>query len=248
MMKAEFLDIVLYSTVAGLSTLAGVYLVKGFSEWTRRNSQYLISFAVGVIMATAFINLLPKAVSLSETWYAAALAAFLALYLIEFGLNIHFCRNEACEDEGHQRPVGRVSALGIGLHSLLDGFTIGVGFQAGFGIGVVTSFAVIFHELPEGAFTYTLLIHDQVEEGRATFFSWLVALATPFGAIATYFLVRDVSEATLGNLLAIAGGTFIYVGAADLVPETHRHSRIGNAVLVVIGVAFIVIVGRLVAN
>jgi len=245
-MEADFFDIALYSTVAGLSTVAGVYLVKGFSEWTRRNFQYLISFAVGVIMATAFIDLLAEAVSLSGAWFAGALAAFLVLYLIEFGLNIHYCRYEACKEEGHIRPVGRVSALGIGLHSLLDGFTIGVGFEAGFAIGVIASFAVIFHELPEGAFTYMLLIHDRVEEGRATIFSWLVALATPFGAIATYLLIRDVSEATLGILLAIAGGTFIYIAAADLVPETHRRSRIGNAALVLIGVAFVIVLGWLV--
>ena len=91
-----------------------------------------------------------------------------------------------------------------------------------------------------------LLIHDRVEEGRATIFSWLVALATPVGAIATYLLIRDVSEATLGILLAIAGGTFIYIAAADLVPETHRRSRIGNAALVLIGVAFVIVLGWLV--
>lgn len=246
-MKADFTDIVLYSSVAGLSTLAGVYLVKSFSAWTRRNSQYLISFAVGVIMATAFIDLLPKAVSLSRAWFVGALGAFLVLYLIEFGMNIHYCRHEACEQEGHHRPVGRVSALGIGLHSLLDGFTIGVGFEAGFALGVLASFAVIFHELPEGAFTYTLLLRDRVDERRATLFSWLVALATPVGAIATYLLVKDVSDDALGILLAIAGGTFIYIAAADLVPETHRRSRLGNAALVLAGVGFVVILGRLVA-
>lgn len=238
---ADFLNIFTYSAVAGLSTIAGVYLVRGSPDWTRRNSQYLISFAVGVIMATALFDLLPKAVDLSPAWPYFTLAAFLLLYLVEFGMNIHYCRHAECEADRDVRAAGRVSAIGIGLHSLLDGFTIGVGFEAGFALGVATSFAVIFHELPEGVFIYTLLLLDRVEEGRATFYSWLVALATPVGAIGTYVIVQDVPSPVLGVLLAVAAGTFIYIAAADLVPETHRRSRLGNGALVLIGVGFVLL-------
>jgi zinc transporter ZupT len=197
-------------------------------------------------MATAFLDILPEAHELSANWAFFALAAFLALYLVEFGLNIHFHEGHSHDLHAHQAAAGRISAFAIAIHSLMDGFTIGVGFGAGFALGVITSFAVIFHELPEGVFTYTLLMRDRVEERRATIYSWLVALATPFGAMITYLFVRNASEAVLGNLLAVAGGMFIYIGAADLVPETHRRSRLGNAALVMLGVGLVLVLTQLV--
>lgn len=235
-----FANIIVYSSVAGLSTVVGVYLVRRFAAWTRNNSMYLISFAVGVIMANAFFNLLPEAAKLDSAWVYFAFAGFIALYFVEYGMNTHYCHEEECE----VRSIGLISTVGIGLHSLLDGFTIGVGFEAGFALGVITSFAVIFHELPEGVFTYTLLMHDRVSERRSLIYSWAVALATPVGAVLTFLFVRGASEAVIGSLIALAGGTFIYIGAADLVPETHRRSTVWNALLVLAGAAFVLLLSR----
>lgn len=229
------LNIFIYSFVAGLSTVVGVYLVKAYAAWTKKNALYLISFAVGVILATAFFELLPEAVELNKLWPVAAFSAFIALYLLEYSLNIHYCHDPECT----VRQVGLISTLGIGFHSLVDGIVIAVGFETNIVLGILTALAVIFHELPEGIFTYTLLLHDNIPEKRSLIYSWLVALATPFGAVVTFALIRNVSEAVLGILLGVAAGTFIYIGSADLIPETHKKSTVWNAVLVLIGVVFV---------
>lgn len=232
---SQLFNIFIYSFVAGLSTVAGVYLVKAYASWTKRNALYLISFAVGVILATAFFELLPEAVELNKLWPWAVFLAFISLYILEYAINIHYCHDPECT----VRQVGLISTLGIGFHSLLDGVIIGVGFEVNPAIGILTSVAVIFHELPEGVFTYTLLLHDNVPERRSLFYSWLVALATPFGAVVTFFLIKNVSESVLGILLGVAAGTFIYIGSADLIPETHKKSTFFNAALVLIGVIFV---------
>jgi ZIP family zinc transporter/zinc and cadmium transporter len=129
---------------------------------------------------------------------------------------------------------------------LVDGITIGIAFQVGYAMGLMAALAVIFHETAEGIFTYTLLIHDNVSKDRSLFYSWLVALATPVGAILTYFLTRNISDFSLGALLAIAAGSFIYIGASDLVPATHKRQAFLNALLVLLGVGFILLMGCLV--
>jgi zinc transporter ZupT len=77
------------------------------------------------------------------------------------------------------------------------------------------------------------------------FYSWLVALATPVGAIATYFFTRGMSGISLGALLSIAAGSFIYIGSSDLVPATHKKQAFLNVVLVLLGVGFVILMGRL---
>ncbi|MFZ3063147.1 MAG: ZIP family metal transporter [Actinomycetota bacterium] len=239
-----FFNVLLYSFIAGMSTVAGVYLVKYFGVWTRRNSLNLISFAGGVLLATAFFELFPEALDLNRNWFYAAVIGVTALFLIEHFMVVHACHEDVCD----VHTMGVVGALGIGIHSLIDGIVIGIGFEASFALGVVTSMAVIVHELPEGVFTYTLLIADEVSERKSLIYSWIVALATPFGAVMTYLILRGLSPGVLGIMLALAGGTFIYVGAADLLPQVHRKPNALNAFLVIVGILFVLIVGRFVGG
>lgn len=234
---------VIASFIAGLSTIVGVQLVRRWPDWTRRNALAVLSFAVGVILAASFFELLPEAQALTASWPYWVLGAILALYLIEHIITIHGNR-EHYQPEFHS--VGIVSVLGIGIHSLVDGIVIGVGFEVSLTLGLIASVAVIAHELAEGVFSYTLLIHDQVAESRATFYSWLVALATPVGTLLTVLVTRDVPASVLGVLLAIAAGSFIYVGGSDLVPETHRKQpKLANIALVLAGVAFVLLISKL---
>lgn len=235
------LNITIYSFIAGLSTIVGVYLVRYFKNWTKRNSVYLISFAVGVLLSAAFLELLPEAIGLNAQWPFWALGTVIVLYLIEHTMIIHSCREEECEVHN----MGVMSLLGIGFHSLIDGITIGIAFQVGYAVGLMAAMAVIFHETAEGIFTYTLLIHDNISKSKSLFYSWLVALATPIGAVLTFFLTKNISGSSLGILLAIAAGSFIYIGASDLVPATHKRQAFLNALLVLIGVGFILLMGYL---
>ena len=234
-----FINVAFYSFVAGLSTIAGVYLVRRFGKWTRKNARYLISLAVGVLMGNAFFHLIPESQKLTNNWSYYVIVGFFVLFLVEHFMIFHACQEEECDIH----TLGAVGTLGIGFHSLVDGLVIGIGFATSFFLGVLNSLAVIFHEVPEGAFTYTLLIYDKVPERRTLFYSWLVALATPFGAITSFLLIRTTSESSLGVLLALAAGTFIYIGASDLIPQAHRRPNPIHAVLVLAGIGLVLLLG-----
>lgn len=237
----DFINILLYSTVAGLSTIAGAELVRKWEKPVVRNSIYMLSLAVGVILATASFELLPEAISLEKNWPVYLISGILLLYIFEHILTIHSCEDENCET----KAMGQISALGIGIHSLLDGFVIGVGFEANFSLGILTSLAVILHELPEGVFTYTLLRHDKIPEAKSQIYAWMVALATPLGAILTFLVIRGASLNFLGGLLAFSAGSFFYIATADLVPETHKKPSPWYFLLIFLGVGITLLIKRL---
>jgi zinc transporter ZupT len=224
------------SAAAGLSTLAGVYLVKFYADWTLRNSLSLVSFAGGVLLTTGFLELLPEAADKTGSWAGAALAGVIVLFAMEHFMAIHECQDVDCDIH----TSGTVTAVGIGIHSLIDGFVIGAGFQAGLAIGVAAVAAVIVHEVPEGVFTYGLLIANKEPGRKAMAISWAVALATPVGTAITYFALNGQSPNVLGVMLAFAAGTFIYVGAADLLPQLHRRPNYFALSVMLAGMAFII--------
>jgi len=237
----NFLNILISGLAAGAAALTGVYLVRHFDHKIRKHEIYLISLAAGLLLANAFLYLLPESMELAPFWSYWALAAIVILYLLEQAFMIHSCHEENCETHA----IGLMSLIGLAFHSLLDGLAIGISFEASFGVGLVSSAAIIFHKIAEGGCTYSLLVCDNAFKKRALTFSWMVALATPIGALLSFLFLQQVSRSALGVLLALAAGSFIYIGASDLLPATHKKSSWLNILFLFFGIAFVVLMGFL---
>ena len=231
-------NILVFSFIAGLATFLGALVFRRLGRRLDNYFVYLLSLAVGLFLANAFLHLLPEAIVLNSNWPYWLLGTIGAFYLLEQALMIHSCREENCE--AHAR--GLLGFLGLGFHSLIDGLVIGISFQAGITVGVVASLAIIFHKLAEGGFTYFLLAGDEKLRGRALGLSVLIALATPVGALFSIFWLSRISYELLGGFFALAAGSFIYIGASDLLPATHKRSGWWNAVFVFLGFLFVVLV------
>jgi zinc and cadmium transporter len=237
-----FANILLFSSVAGAATLVGIAMVLAAGRWTEKYSGFVVSAAAGFLVAITAAHVLPEALELNRFAPLWFVVGFVVFFATEHVVTIHACGHKECDHAG----MGLVAAAGIGLHSLFDGVAIGVGFEVDFSLGILTSLAVILHELPEGVFTYAILINSGTEKRKSIIYSVLVALATPVGAVLTFLLFRQwVDETVLGVLLGFIGGTFIYIGASDLTPEAHRGRSMANVVMLVLGAAGAIGLGRL---
>ncbi len=239
-------SIIFYSTIAGLSTILGIIMVIYNERWVLKHSHYVNSFAAGLILGIAFFHLFPESLKLSENALLFIFMGFLLFYLLETiivlhsGSEIHFKE----KDDPHHAK-GMVMFSGLFLHSLLDGIIIGVGFEIDPKVGLLTSLGVILHELPEGVTSFSLLI-TSIKRKTALKLSIAVALATPLGALISLTFISALSEAIVGLLLAMAGGTFLYVGASDLIPETHEEKGFRNAGFLLLGVLFLYSLSRVI--
>ncbi|PIZ00733.1 hypothetical protein COY62_01230 [bacterium (Candidatus Howlettbacteria) CG_4_10_14_0_8_um_filter_40_9] len=232
----QTLNIILYSTIAGISTLLGSYLVIKYETWTKKNMIFLISLATGILLATAFLDILPESLELNENALVFALISILLLYVLEQRIIIHSCHNEECNQKDAK---GTISIMGLSLHSLIDGLIIGAGFSFSNSLGMITSFGVIMHEIPEGISIYSILSYNGFKQKTALAYSSLVAVATPFGAVASTILFKNISSEALGVWLAFAAGSIIYIGASDLIPETHEKANQLNVLFVLLGAGII---------
>lgn len=215
----QALNTIIYSTIAGVSTFLGILLAFKFRKKIISKNILFVSFAAGILLTAAFINIIPEAIELNPGSLMYVLLAIIFLYTLEQRLTFHTCHDEKCDAHYHK---GLIGTLGIGFHSLLDGLIIGVGFQAGHTVGLIATFGVLMHEIPEGISIFSILLHSGYEKKKALLNSAYVALATPLGAILALLFLSNIDSNILGILLALAAGSFIYIGASDLLPETHR--------------------------
>jgi ZIP family zinc transporter/zinc and cadmium transporter len=239
----QLLNTIFYATLAAAATLVGIYMLLHRERWARGHTVHFISFSAGVVLAVAFTHLLPEAVRISDggggaTVFTIVLVTILSFYILEHTIGIHTCKEGDCD----VHSMGVPAFVGVALHSLLDGVVIGTGFGVSVEVGVAATAGVLLHEIPEGITITSLLLHAGYSRARTLVMGWVVALATPVGALFAYYFLRDSEPQVIGVLLALGAGSFIYVGASDLLPETHKKFSLANIVLVLVGVILVYIV------
>lgn len=231
------LNALLYGGIAGAATLLGILVVVWKRDVAVRYSHYINSFAAGALITIALTHLIPESIELADNALLGVLLSFLAFYLLETafvfhsGSEIHYERQE-------RHSKASVLFSGLFLHSLIDGFIIAVGFEVSTELGLFAATGVILHELPEGVTSFALLLRTMSRK-TALRLSIAVALATPFGALIALGPLSNITETGLGMMMAVAAGSFLYVAASDLIPETHEKNAIANAVFLLIGAGFL---------
>jgi len=179
----------------------------------------LIGFAAGGLIGGAFLHLLPEAIRRSgdESIFLYAIIGFTAFFLMERYLYWRHCHNGVCDIH----TFTYLNLIGDGVHNFTDGLIIAASFMADLRLGIVTTLAVIFHEIPQEIGDFAILIYGGFSKPKALLFNFASALAAVLGALAGYFLI-NTTENVISFLIAFTGGGFIYIAASDLIPELHR--------------------------
>ncbi len=194
----------------------------------------ILGFSAGAVIGVAFFDLLPEAIALhgdgKVVTSIVALGFFLYLLLDRFVV-LHSHQEE---DHGHHR--GTLGAASLSFHSFLDGAAIGLAFHVSAAVGTIVAVAVLVHDFSDGINTVNLVVKNNGEKRQA--FRWLLvdSFAPVVGVFSTLFF--ELPERTLGIILAVFCGFFLYIGASDLLPESHHsHPTRWTTVMTVIGAA-----------
>lgn len=226
------MTLLLIGLAAGISTLIGGSLALKF----RDKIHLILGFSAGAVVGVAFFDLMPEAIELGSKFYdfpimtATIAAGFLAYMLLDRTLSLI---NK--EDHGHS---GHVGAASLSVHSMLDGIGIGLAFQVSPAFGAVVAFAVLAHDFSDGINTVNLSLFGTGKPFAAKMWLVIDALAPIVGIILTLFI--KVSEQQLALILALFCGFFLYIGASELLPDSHhRHPRVATTLLTILGAAVI---------
>ena len=226
--------LIIIAAATCISTLVGGLFALRFKD----KLHLILGFSAGAVIAVAFFDLMPEAMSLGSTVYpistiTAVVAMGFILYMI---LDRFVMFHSHDEDENSHTHRGKLGAGSLSIHSFLDGVAIGLAFQVSAAVGAIVAVAVLVHDFSDGINTVNLILKNKGEKTGA--FRWLVvdALAPVLGVASTFFFT--LPESALGLILAVFSGFFLYIGASDLLPESHHsHPTVWTTVSTVLGVA-----------
>jgi len=235
-------NVLIISLAASVATFIGGFFALRF----RDRLHLILGFSAGAVAGVALFDLLPEAISLGAKYHSAATTAlFIALGFFGYLILDRLILLHTHEEDEANAPRGFFGALTLSSHSFLDGIAIGIAFQASALIGVVVTVAVLAHDFSDGINTVNLILKNGGTWKQALRWLFVDALAPVLGVASTLFFI--IPESAIGLVLAVFVGTFLYLSASDLIPESHhRHPHALTTVMTLLGAGLIYLVVHLV--
>ncbi len=134
------------------------------------------------------------------------------------------------------RPFALVNVGGDLVHNFIDGLAVGAAYLVDVHLGLATTLAVVLHEIPHELGNFAVLIHAGLGRKRALLYNFLTALTAVAGGMVAMAFGRAGDLFPL-YLLPFTAGSFIYLAAADLLPELLAHSHPGRVLPGLLGLA-----------
>ncbi|HUQ85321.1 MAG TPA: ZIP family metal transporter [Candidatus Limnocylindrales bacterium] len=221
-------NILFFTFIGSMAALVGGVVLISKEKLAIKISHFLSSFAAGVLLGTAFFDLLPEALHEGESKgidvFSWTLFGIILFFLIERTIHWFHHHEDYHEHEKETKSTLPLIIIGDTMHNFIDGVVIAATFIADPRLGVITSLAVFAHELPQEIGDFGLMLHKGMKRKKIILVNILSAAVAFVGAILTYSL-GNIIEGYIPIFLSITAGFFIYIATSDIIPEIHYEKR-----------------------
>lgn len=233
-MAGEIVPIILSVVIVSLVSFAGVVTISLRKKSLNKLLLFLIAFSAGTLIGSSIFGLIPEAVeiggSLAFQWIAGGIVLFFVIERFIHWHHHHHHGDHAHHHEGKVKPFAYLNLVGEVMHNFLDGTIIAASYLISIELGIFATIAIIFHEIPQEISDFGILIYGGFPVKKALLYNFLVALTAIVGAVVTFFTIAYVQNMSL-ILLSLAGGGFLYIALANLMPELHQETNTKKLVI-----------------
>ena len=218
-------------SIVSLSSLIGIVTFSVKESRLKNALLYMVSFSAGALFGDAFIHLIPEAVEESGFGLNISiyiLSGILCFFVVEKILQWRHCHILTSEE--HPHTFAYMNLFGDAVHNFIDGLIVAGSYIVSFPLGVATTLAVVFHEIPQEIGDFGVLIYGGFSKSKALMFNFLSAITAILGAFVALLLGFYMENFTV-FLVPFAAGGFIYIAGSDLIPELHKEIKPSKSVL-----------------
>ncbi|MBM3249638.1 MAG: ZIP family metal transporter [Candidatus Omnitrophica bacterium] len=203
-------------------SLIGIFTLAVKEELLKKLLSGLIGLSGGALIGGAFLHLLPEALeeSPAEPVFYSLVFGILLFFFMERYFYWRHCHDSVCDIHAYSY----LNLFGDAFHNFVDGVAIAVSFVASVEVGIVTTLAIILHEIPQELGDFGVLVYGGFSKKKALTYNFISALFAIVGATAGFFLT-DLAKGSSVFILPLTAGGFIYIGASDLIPEIHKQAN-----------------------
>ena len=151
----------------------------------------------------------------------------------------HKHNTEKCHNE-HLYHIGIVSSVAIVIHNLIEGMSLYLVSSGGIASGLLLCIGIGLHNIPMGLVISRSLINSNFSKRKTINISLIVSLSTFLGGL-IIFILGSVNELIEGILLGLTLGMLIYISVFELLHQIY-HMRDKKVSRVGIGLGIVLLV------
>jgi zinc and cadmium transporter len=243
-----FISVIAVSLISVIAAIP-FFIAKKISK---RVQLFLLSLSVGALLGVVFLDFVPEMLEhgYNQTSAVVLISGVLVFFIIERLIhNHHSPKYESSESgHGHAYHIAPINIMGDAIHNFLDGIVIGSTFLVSTALGVSASISILIHEIPQELADFGIILYAGYSKKKALLLNFLSALAAVVGVVAALVLTEQI-ESFSSFVIPFAAGNFIYIAAANLLPQLHRHCSFKDTVehifAIILGVGLILAVSAL---
>jgi zinc and cadmium transporter len=227
--------------LVSFASLVGIFTLSLKDSILGKMLLYMVSFSAGAMMGGAFLHLLPESVG-EAGGFGAEISLYVLMGIVSFFFIEKFIHWRHCHiptSDRHPHPFAYMNLFGDGVHNFIDGLIIGASYIVSIPLGIATTLAVLFHEIPQEIGDFGVLLHGGFSKNRALFMNFLTALTAVAGAAAALVASIYMEGLTL-FLVPFAAGNFLYIATSDLIPELKKECGMkksaGQLIFILLGI------------
>lgn len=222
--------------LVSLISLIGIFTLGINQDRLSKALHYLIGFSAGALLGDVFIHVIPE---LSESSFSPRTGVYFLIGIIMFFLLEKYILWHHSHDEHEEslHSATYLTIIGDALHNFIDGLVIAASFLVSIPIGIATTIAVVFHEIPQEIGQFAILIHGGWSKAKALLYNFISALTSILGAAIVLVFAPQMEGAPV-FLLSLAAASFIYIAMSDIIPELNKEKSLTKSLWQI--VAFVV--------
>jgi zinc transporter ZupT len=213
--------ILFFSFLAAGATVLGGGIPLLHKNLNQRHLTSLVAFSAGILLSTGLNHMIIQSFAEAGRWAMLAVSVgFVVLYGYEKMAMVHACREQGCQ----VHRFDKAALIGLGFHTILDGFAIAVSFEFEKSLGMLVIAAVILHRLPTGISLAAIMLSNQYQKSKAWVTLNIIGALAIVGAILGILIPLN-EKFWLSLAVGLSGGTFLYISTSDLLPLAHENNQ-----------------------
>ncbi len=214
--------------LVSLISLVGIFTLTLKDNLLHKILFCLIGFSAGALLGSSFLHILPEVLKNTEITIVSyfLILGIVLFFLLERFFHWRHCHEGVCSIHAFTY----LNLIGDGMHNFFDGMVIAASFLVSIKLGIVTTLAVILHEIPQELGDFGVLVYGGFSKQKALTYNFISALTAVLGALTGYF-IADLGVNFSKFILPLTAGGFIYIATSDLIPELHKESNFKRSIL-----------------
>ena len=214
--------------LAGLSTLIGTIFI--FFKFKNNDKVILssLAFASGVMITISLTDLIPESLELLNSYFFPFPKYIIMLIFFSIGVIISMLIDKYLPDNNNGKlyKVGIISMFAIIIHNLPEGIATFMATSSDISLGISLTLAIAFHNIPEGISISVPIFYATKSKSKAFLYTLISAISEPFGALLAYIFLRNfINNFILGSLFAVIAGIMVHISYYELLPTSFKYKN-----------------------